>query len=103
MKDAEEPDKSSAHEHATASAVWIHLAADGLTTGWIVSSSGDPGGIVSRTMFVSEIGIIFKKPSFNRRCNAEREVNAAICALAISFWVRRLISSFSAAFLRSPR
>src|SRR4029077_16017990 len=102
-KDAEQSDESSANQHATASAVWIHLAAEGFTTGWIVSSSGDRGGIVSRTIFASEMGIIFRKPSFNRRCNAEREVNAAICALSISFWVRRLISSFSSAFLSSPR
>ena len=58
-KDAEEPDKTSAHQHATISAIWIHLAAEGFTTGWIASSS-DRGGIVSRTMFASEMGTIFR-------------------------------------------
>src|SRR6266576_2894586 len=59
-KDAEEPDKSGAYQNATASTVWIHLAAEGLTTGWIVSSSAERGGTVSRTMWASEIGIIFR-------------------------------------------
>src|SRR5204863_7941393 len=84
-KDAEESDKSSATQHATVTAVWIHLAADGLITGWICSSSADRGAIVSRTRLASEIGIIFRYPPFSRRCSAERDVKAAICALAMSF------------------
>src|SRR5215472_4837711 len=59
-KNAEKPDETGAHQHATASAIWIHFAVDGLTTGWIASSSDDRGEIVSRTMFASEIGTIFK-------------------------------------------
>ena len=59
-KDAEEPDETSAHQHATTSAIWIHFAVEGLTTGWIASSSGDRGGRVSRTMFASEMGTIFR-------------------------------------------
>ena len=42
-KDAEQPDKSSAYQHATSSAVSIHFASDGLTTGWIASSSVERG------------------------------------------------------------
>ena len=55
-KDAEEADKTSAHQHAATSAIWIHLAAEGFTTGWIASSSDR----VRRTMCASEIGTIFR-------------------------------------------
>ena len=58
-KDAEKPDKTSAHQHAPTSAIWIHLVVEGFATGWIASSS-DRGGIVSRTMFASEMGTIFR-------------------------------------------
>src|SRR5215471_8196362 len=59
-KNAEQPDKSAAHEYAAGPTVYIHFVPEGLATGWTTSSSAERGGMVSRTMLASEIGIIFK-------------------------------------------
>src|SRR5450432_2326769 len=102
-KYAEQHREPEADQRATNPAVPLHLPARLFATGWTASSPSGRAGAPNRTMLRSEIGIILRYPSLSRRCIAEREVRAAICTLATSFCARKLVSSFSSAFLRSPK